>query len=215
MHDDIDFDAILAGYRADPYDYVDVCTPHTGKIRFAVKEGTEVVGPAGKWHHIPGSLLFTITRERNPKNIFCQTNGIISAIRSERESHFAEAGEKLLTIRHPLKKREIIEGILQKVLYLFRAPEKAKYFFALDIQARIEKHGERSVSVQPGDEILTMSLMKRDTPVYYTGEPGIIHSIYFKPGVNVEQGQPLVGVCPPHQLPLIQKIIAHVKAEWE
>jgi len=113
-----------------------------------------------------------------------------------------------------LKKREIIEGILQNVLYLFRAPEKAKYFFSLDIQARIEKQGEKSVFIKSGEEIITMSLMKRDTPIYYNGEEGIIHSVYFKPGVSINQGEPLIGVCAGDKLPLIQKIITHVKAEW-
>ena len=119
-----------------------------------------------------------------------------------------------MTIKHPLKKREIIEGILQNVLYLFRAPEKAKYFFALDIQARLEKQGDKAVFIKPGEEIIIMSLMKRDTPIYYTGEEGIIHSVYFKPGESVKQGMPLIGVCAREQLPLIQKIITHVKAEW-
>ena len=215
MHDDIDYDAILSDYRSDPYDYVDMCSPHTGKVNFAVKKDSAVDGPSGKWHHIPGSLLYKITRERNPKDIHSHTNGVVSFIRSELEGHFVEAGEKLLTIKHPLKKREIIEGILQKVLYLFRAPEKAKYFFSLEIQARLEKHGERGVSIETGEEIITMSLMKRDTPVYYDGKPGIIQSIYLRPGATVEQGEPLIGVCAPEQLPLIQKIITHVKAEWE
>jgi hypothetical protein len=215
MHDEIDFDAILSDYRADPYDYVDIYSPHTGKITFAVKKGATVAGPSGKWHHIPGSLLYKIIRERNPKEIHSHTNGVVSSIRSELEGHFVDAGEKLLTIKHPLKKREIIEGILQKVLYLFRAPEKAKYFFSLDIQARLEKHGERGVPIETGEEIITMSLMKRDTPVYYDGKPGIIQSIYLRPGATVEQGEPLIGVCAPEQLPLIQEIIAHVKAEWE
>ncbi|MGM0680621.1 MAG: hypothetical protein ACQES8_00120, partial [Thermodesulfobacteriota bacterium] len=125
-----------------------------------------------------------------------------------------EAGEKIITIRHPLKKMEIIELILRNVLILFRAPERAKYFFALDIQSRIEKFGQRSVSVKEGDEIFTMSLMKRDTPIYYTGAPGLIHSVYFKPGVTVERGDLLIGVCPPDKLPLIEKIITRVKAEW-
>jgi hypothetical protein len=140
---------------------------------------------------------------------------VVSSLRSEREGQFVEAGEKLLTIKHPLRKKEIIEGIFQKVLYLFRAQEKAKYFFSLEILSRLEKLGERGVSIEPGDEIITMSLMKRDTPIYYDGPPGIIHSIYLKPGVSVEQGEPLIGVCAPAQLPLIQKIITHVKAEWE
>ncbi|OGQ94395.1 MAG: hypothetical protein A2521_09780 [Deltaproteobacteria bacterium RIFOXYD12_FULL_57_12] len=215
MSDTINFDEILAHYRADPYDYVDVITPHTGQVRFKVKQGTEVESPSGTWHHIPGTLLYEITRERNKKKITSMTKGVVASLREELEGHFVEAGEKILTIRHPLKKREIIEAILQRVLYLFPAPENAKYFFALDIQSRIEKQGEREVFVRPGDEILTMSLMKRDTPVYYAGEPGIIHSIYFQPGVSVEQGTPLIGICAPEKLPLVQKIINHVKAEWD
>ena len=120
-----------------------------------------------------------------------------------------------MTIRHPLKKKEIIERILQEVLIIFPAPERAKYFFALDVQSRIEKKGAREVSVKNGDEIIIMSLMKRDTPVYYTGEPGVIHSVYFQPGVSVDQGAPLIGVCPIDKLPLIEKIITRVKADWD
>jgi len=60
-----------------------------------------------------------------------------------------------------------------------------------------------------------MSLMKRDTPVYYSGEKGVIHSVYFTPGVSVDQGAPLIGVCPAEKLPLIKKIITRVKADWD
>ena len=215
MNNDINFDEIIDKYRQDPYEYVEITTPHTGVIRYKVKEGSEVKGLSGTWRHLPGTLLYVVTRERNPKPIHSSTNGVISAIRDDLEGKFVEAGEKIMTIRHPLKKREIIENILQKILYLFRAPEKAKYFFSLDVQSRIEKHGERNVVIEPGDEIITMSLMKRETPVYYTGDPGIIHSVYFSHGVSVEQNEPLIGVCPPDKLPLIQEIIAHVKAEWK
>ena len=69
--------------------------------------------------------------------------------------------------------------------------------------------------VRPGDEIFTMSLMKRDTPIYYQGEPGIIHSVYFQQGITVEQDEPLIGICPADKLPVIQKVITRVKAEWE
>ncbi|MBE9521000.1 MAG: hypothetical protein IME97_07715 [Proteobacteria bacterium] len=215
MYDDINFDEIIDKYRSDPYDYLDILTPHTGRVTFKVAEGDEVGGPSGKWRHRPGTLLYILNRENNPKPMNSLTNGVVSSLREEMESHFVEAGEKLMTIKHPLKKREIIEGLLQKVLYLFPAPEKAKYFFSLDIQARLEKQGEKAVFIKPGEEIITMSLMKRDTPIYYTGEEGIIHSVYFKPGVSVDQGAPLIGVCPKEKLPLIQKIITHVKAEWD
>jgi hypothetical protein len=114
-----------------------------------------------------------------------------------------------------LKKKEIIENILKEVLSLFPAPESAKYFFSLDVQSRVEKKGAKAVTIEPGEEILTMSLMKRDTPVCYTGERGVIHSIYFQPGVSVRQGEPLLGVCAPDKLPVIQKIITRVKADWD
>ena len=215
MQEDIDFDEILSNYRSDPFGYVDIHTIHTGRLRFKVKEGGEVKGPEGEWHHIRGTLLYDINRERNSKPIYSMTNGVVSFIRNDLDGHFVEAGEKIITIRYPLKKKEIIDRILRKVLFPFNAPERAKYFFALDIQSRIDKFGQRSVSVKPGDELFTMSLMKRDIPVKYTGEPGIIHSVYFKPGVTIEQGEPLIGVCSPEKLPRVQKIINRVKVEWE
>ena len=215
MAKDIDFDEIIAKYKSDPYDYVDIHAVHTGRVTFRVMKGDAVDAPSGEWQQIPGTSLYEINRERNSKIIAARTNGTISEIREELNGRFVEAGERLLTIRHPLKKKEIIEGILKEVLYLFPAPETAKYFFAMDIQGRIEKKGARAVSIEPGDEIITMSLMKRDTPVYYNGEGGVIHSIYFKPGVSVPQGEPLIGVCSPEKLPLIQKIITRVKADWD
>jgi hypothetical protein len=215
MSNEIDFDEILSKYRSDPFDYVDVCAAHTGVVRFKVAEGDSVDAPSGEWLQIPGTALYEITRERNPKRITAQTNGVVSLVCSDLEGRFVEAGEKLITIRHPLKKKEIIENILKEVLYLFRAPERAKYFFALDVQSRIEKKGARAVTVEPGEEVLTMSLMKRDTPIYYSGERGVIHSVYFSPGVSVSQGEPLLGVCAPEKLPLIQKIITRVKADWD
>lgn len=215
MQQEIDFNEILRKYRSDPFDYVDVHSVHTGRIRFKVQEGQAVEGPSGEWQHIKGTLLYVLERERNPKSVNSFTNGEISFIRDQLEGHFVEAGEKILTIKHPLKKREIIESILRQVLFSFDAPERAKYFFPLDLQAKMDKYGQRSVSIKPGDEVLTMSLMKRDIPVYYAGEPGIIHSVYFQPGITVEQGEPLLGICAPEKLSFIQKIITRVKAEWE
>lgn len=211
----IDFDELLAQYRSDPYSYVDVRTIHTGEVNFAIVEGDMVEGPGGEWQHIPGTLLYRIERERNKKQIHSASNGVVSWVNTELDGAFVEAGEKIITIRHPLKKKEIIDRLLRKVLCPFKAPERAKYFFSLDIQARIEKFGQRSVSIKPGDEVFTMSLMKRDIPVYYEGDPGIIHTVYFQPGISVDQGEPLVGICASDTLPLIQKIINRVKAEWE
>lgn len=215
MSNEIDFDEILAKYRSDPYDYVDISAPHTGGVNFLVEKGDGVDAPSGEWNHIPGTSLFTITRERNQKSVHAPINGIVSDIKIERDGQFVEAGETLLTIRHPLKKKEIIESILKDVLYLFPAPESAKFFFSMDIQSRIDKKGSRGVIIRPGDEAFTMSLMKRDTPVYYSGVEGVIHSIYFKPGISVQQGEPLIGVCQADKLPLIRKVITRVKAEWD
>jgi acetyl/propionyl-CoA carboxylase alpha subunit len=212
---EIHFDEILGQYRSDPYNYVDMHAIHTGTVRFLVEEGAEVAGASGEWMHKPGTRLYEMNRERNTKTITSKTNGTISFVRSELDGQFVEAGEKLLTIRHPLKKKEIIEGILQEVLFLFEAPERARYYFSMDIQSRIDQKGARSVFIQPGDEIITMSLMKRDTPVYYSGEPGLIHSVYFTPGDSIDQGQPLIGVCAEDKLPVVQKVITRVKAEWE
>ncbi|MHB8790407.1 MAG: hypothetical protein ACYDBT_11055 [Desulfobulbaceae bacterium] len=212
---DIHFDEILSRYRSDPFHYVDIQAIHAGQVKYLLEEGAAVEGQSGEWKHISGTRLYQITRERNAKVVTSQTNGTVSALRKELDGEFVEAGEHLLTIRHPLKKKEIIESILQEVLFIFSAPERARYYFALDIQSRIDQKGARSVVIQPGDEIITMSLMKRDTPVFYSGEAGIIHSVYFKPGDSVDQGAPLIGVCPKNKLPLIQKIITRVKAEWE
>lgn len=214
MSDSIDYEKILSQYREDPFGYVDLYSQHTGEIYFHVSPGDEVKGVSGQWHHIPGTHLCDIVRERNVKPILSPSGGVVSYVARDLEGRFIEAGEKIITIRHPLKKMDIIELILREVLVPFKAPERAKYFFSLDIQSRIEKFGQRSVSVKEGDEVFTMSLMKRDTPIYYTGEPGLIHSVYFKPGVTVERDDPLIGVCPPDKLPLIEKIITRVKAEW-
>lgn len=215
MANELAFEEIFSRYKADPFDYVAIHAVHTGRVTFKAKVGQEVVAPSGEWLQIAGTPLYEINRERNPRLVGAQVNGTVSEIHTELEGCFVEAGVKLMTIRHPLKKKEIIENILRDVLYLFPAPESAKYFFAMDIQSRIDKHGQRSISIRPGDEILTMSLMKRDTPVTYQGEPGIIHSVYFSPGETMDQGQPLIGICSEDKLPLIQKIIARVKSEWE
>ena len=215
MSNEIDFDELLSKYKSDPFDYVDVFAVHTGRVSFKVVEGEEVNAASGEWLQVPGTRLYEINRERNPKIIAAQTNGTVAKINTEFDGQFVEAGEKLMTIKHPLKKKEIIENILKEVLSLFPAPETAKYFFAMDIQSRIEKKGARAVTIEPGEEILTMSLMKRDTPVYYQGQRGVIHSIYFKQGISVAQGEPLLGICAPEKLTLIQKIITRVKADWD
>lgn len=215
MQEDIDFDEIITKYKADPFEYIDVHSIHTGRIRFKVEVGSQVEAVRGDWKHVLGTVLYVLKRERNPKPVHAVSKGEVSFVRDDLEGHFVESGEKIITIKHPLKKREIIDGILKRVLFSFKSPERAKYFFSPDVKSRIDKYGPREVMVNPGDEIFTMSLMKRESPVYYEGEPGIIHSIYFKEGESVDQGEPLVGICSKEMMPDIQKIITRVKAEWE
>ncbi|MBU1566321.1 MAG: hypothetical protein KJ630_11945 [Proteobacteria bacterium] len=215
MSNELDFEELLSTYKSDPFGYVDIFSVHTGRVSFKVGVNQQVASASGEWLQVPGSALYEINRERNPRIVNAPVAGIVAHINTELDGQFVEAGVKLMTIKHPLKKKEIIENILRDVLSLFQAPESAKYFFAMDIQSRIDKKGAREVTIEPGEEILTMSLMKRDTPVYYNGERGVIHSIYFKPGVSVGQGEPLFGVCALEKLPLIQKIITRVKAEWD
>ena len=74
MYDDINFDEIINKYRSDPYDYLDVVTPHTGQVKFEVNEGEAVEGPSGKWNHHPGTLLYILNRENNPKPMNSQIN---------------------------------------------------------------------------------------------------------------------------------------------
>ncbi len=215
MSNELDFDALLTKYKADPFEYVDVLAVHTGRVSFKVVEGEEVLAPSGEWLQVPGTMLYEINRERNPKIISARINGTVLQVNSILDGQFVESGEQLMTIKHPLKKKDIIENILKEVLSLFHAPETAKYFFALDIQTRMEKEAAQSVTIDPGQEILTMSLMKRDTPVYYNGERGVVYSIYFKPGLSVSEGDPLIGICAPDKLPLIEKIITRVEADWD
>ena len=99
-HDDIDFDEIISKYKADPYDYVDIHSIHTGRIRFKVEVGAEVQGVSGEWRHIPGTTLYVLIRERNPKPVHSPTNGEVSFIRDDLEGQFVEAGEKIITIKH-------------------------------------------------------------------------------------------------------------------
>ena len=109
---DIHFDEIISRYRSDPYDYVDIYAVHAGKIKFLVEEGADVEGVTGEWKHVPGSKLYEIDRENNAKTITSQTNGVVSSLHGELDGEFVEAGEKLMTIRHPLKKKESLPILL-------------------------------------------------------------------------------------------------------
>jgi len=212
---DINLNDLLRRYRAHPFEDYRVEIPHTGVVTFKVSEGQQVHGPEGQWLHRPGTLLCLLDRERNVKHITAPCSGEVAQIRSDLDGLFVEAGLEVLSIRYRLGKEQIIDRILTEVLHLLPAPQRARYFFAPEIASKLEKRPQGEVTLQQGDEALVMSLMKRDTPVYYDAVPGVIFKVYFRPGGIVEQGAPLLGVCPPEKLQYVQKIIQRIKTEWE
>lgn len=211
----INISALLDEIKASPYREITVTTPHTGTVTFAgLKEGQEVLGPQGQWKERPGTLLATLERERNPKPVLAMEKGIISRIFSEREGQFVEAGTPLMVIRHMLTRDEVEHTILKKALSLFTAPERAKYYFTPEVDKKIRAADSHSVVVRDGMELMIMSRMKREVPLYYSGPEGVIYAVYFKYNENIDAGAPLIGVCPQDQLPAIQDVIMRVRTEW-
>ena len=199
----INISALLDEIKASPYREIVICTPHTGVVTFAdIKEGDEVLGPQGQWKEKPGTRLATLERERNPKPICSPEKGIISKIHSQLEGMFVEAGTPLMVIRHML------------TLYLFRAPERAKYYFTPEVDKKIRAADAHSVVVRDGMELLIMSRMKREVPLHYSGPTGVIYAVYFSYNENMDADAPLIGVCPEDQLPVIQDVIMRVQTEW-
>ena len=212
----IDVKALLENIKAAPYEEIEVTAPHTGVVRFAeVAPGDRVVGASGTYGEKPGTLLAKLTRENNDKPLYAGVKGRIGEVRRELEGQFVEAGTPLVVIRHFLSKDEVIAAILQKVLYLFSAPERAKYYFIPSVDKKVKASGPRSVTVKSGMELFIVSRMKREKPLLYEGPEGIIYAVYFQHDQNVDQGAPLVGVCPESQTDLIQDVVNRVRTDWE
>ncbi|HID98156.1 MAG TPA: hypothetical protein EYP57_08225 [Thermodesulfobacteriaceae bacterium] len=212
---DINLNDLLRSYRSHPYEDYHVETPHTGIISFLVEEGQAVKGPGGQWLHKPGTTLFTIDRERNQKRVTAGCNGVVADIKLSLEGKFVEAGEAVLSIRHRLDRDEIIDRILTEVLSIFSAPQRARYFLVPELVTRLEKKAGDEVLVEDDDEVLIMSLMKRDTMIRYQGVPGVIYKVYFNSGDLVEQGAPLLGICPTDNLEYVHKVIQRIRTEWK
>ncbi len=212
----LDIKQLLEDIKASPYEIVEVRAPHTGRVEFVgLKPGDKVRGASGAFKEKPGTLLANLTRERNVKPINAPERGEVLEVREELQGRFVEAGETLLTIRHYLSKKEVIDRILKKALFLFLAPERAKYYFIPELDQKLKVSGKRSVKVREGMEMLIVSRMKRETPLAYSGPEGLIYAVYFHRGDNVDAGQPLLGVCPEDQLTLIQDMVAKVQSDWE
>lgn len=207
---------ILEKIKASPYREIQINTPHSGWIKFAnLKKGDSVTGPYGQWKEKPGTTIAIIERERNPKPLMAPEAGDIVRLFTDLEGKFVEANTTIAIIRHKLSRDEVEQNILKQTLYLFKAPERAKYYFVPEMQTRIRAMENHDVLVQPGMEIMVMSRMKREVPLVYDGPVGIIYAVYCNVDGNTDANAPLIGVCPQDQLPLIRDAIARVRSEWK
>jgi biotin carboxyl carrier protein len=207
---------LLEQLKASPYEEIHVTAPHTGHVSFAkIQPGEIVYGPGGAWKEKPGTQLAVLERENNPKPICARQKGVISDVRRELDGRFVEAGTRLVTMKHTLTREEVINLLLRHALHLFRAPERAKYYFSPEVDKRIRAGDVRSVTVHDGMEVFIMSRMKREVPLAYSGPDGLIYAVYFKHTDNVDAGQPLIGVCPPDQLAVIEDVIMRTQTEWK
>ena len=211
----INLNDLLRKYKSHPFEDHEIRAPHTGVVTFKVAEGQEVTGPSGTWLEKPGTLLYILEREKNPKPITSKFAGTVADLRTEFDGKFVQAGELLMVIRHKLNKEEIIDRILKEVLHVFPAPQKARYYFVPEVSQIIEKGKAKDLNIKPGDEIIIMSLMKRDTLLTYQGPSGVLYKVYFQNGNLVEQDAPLFGICSPDRLPFVEKMIERIKSEWD
>ncbi|MCR4666589.1 MAG: biotin attachment protein [Desulfovibrio sp.] len=206
---------LLESIKESPYRDIVIRTPHTGCLSFPdLAIGAEVHGPSSQWKNKPGTLLATLERERNPKPILAPEKGELVELHTELAGTFVEAQTAVATIRHRLTREEVEHIILQKALFLFRAPERAKYYFTPEMDKKIHATESHSVKVRDGMELLIMSRMKREVHLQYSGPDGVIYAIYFKYNENIDAGAPLIGVCTQEQLPAIQEVIMRIKTEW-
>ena len=211
----LDISRLLEEIKKSPYEEMEILAPHCGVVSFAgLKDGDEVRGPSSEERY-RGVLLASLERERNKRPIFAQQKATVDCLHEELEGTFVEAGTALMRLRHYLSKEEVLELVLKKALLLFPAPERARYYFVADVDKKIRTSGLNTVTVADGQDIFIMSRMKRETILKYSGAEGNIYAAYFRPGDAVDPGMPLIGVCPPDQLPLIQDVVFRVENEWE
>jgi len=206
---------MLDQIKASPFEEIVVRAPHTGVVEFVQnKTGAKVAGPSGTWKEKPGTLLARLTREGNVKPIHSFQKGVVERIEHALAGKFVQAGTPLMHIRHFLSKDEVLDKLLRKTLFLFLAPERAKYFFVPDVDIKVKSKGCQTVEVRSGQELFIVSRMKRESQLNYTGPEGIIYAVYFETNQNVEAGAALIGVCAKEQLPAIQDVVSRVQGEW-
>ncbi len=211
----LDVSKLLEEIQASPYAEIVVNAPHSGIVTFPdLKAGSRVVGPTGSWKEKKGTLLVTLERERNPRPLYAAEKGEVTLVHEELSGTFVEAGTELLRLRHYLSRDEVLSVILKKALYLFVAPERAKYYFIPAVDVKVNVSGPKAISVYDGMELFIMSRMKRESSLAYSGPEGVIYAVYFSRNQNMDPGQPLIGVCPPDMVAAIEDVVMRVQTEW-
>ena len=212
----LDISKLLEKIKKSPYEEITVLTQHSGVLSFAdLKEGDRVYGRSGAWQEKPGTVLAVLERERNKINVECQDKGEIKQLYRELDGKFVEAATPVAVIRHFLSKDEVLRIILKQALYLFTAPERAKYYFAPEADKKIRGSGHKAVLVKDGMELLIMSRMKREAALNYKGPEGVIFSVFFELGQSMDAGEPLLGICLAEQLAQVEDVVIRVQTEWE
>ena len=208
--------SILEDMKKNPYTDLSIYAPHTGVLEFVnINEGDKVKAPSGQWQEVPGTKIAIITREKNPKIIAATQKGILQKLHMQHNNAFIEAGTEIAILRHFLSKQEVVHLLLQKALHLFNAPERAKYYFTPDVDKKSKISGYKSITVTDGMDLFIVSRMKREIPLAYHGPEGVIYELYFEQNQNIDAGQPLIGICPPDQLAVIEDVISRVHHEWQ
>jgi biotin carboxyl carrier protein len=211
----LDVKEMLEEIKASPFEEIEVRSPHTGVVHTAkAGVGDTVKAAAGAYREKPGTVLVHLERERNRKPVYAPQKGELVWLAEDQAGRFVEAGEKLAVIRHYLSRDEVIERILKQALHLVKAPEKAKYYFVPEVDLKIKASGAKSVKLRPGVDLFIVSRMKRESVLPYEGPEGIVYAVYFQPGDNVEEGAPLVGVCPEGEIESIRAVVNRVHSEW-
>lgn len=213
----LDISGVLEEIKASPYEEMIITTPHCGVVEFPdhIVEGTCLSGPSGTFKEKSGTPVASIVRERNTRLIYSPEKGEVVYAKKELHGTFVQAGTELVRLRHFLSREEVVQIILKKALYLFTAPERAKYYFIPSVDIKVKVAGPKAVTVRDGEEIFIQSRMKREAPLRYEGPEGIIYATYFSHNVNVDAGQPLIGVCPPELVESIEEVILRVQTEWK
>ncbi|RUM87217.1 MAG: hypothetical protein DSZ24_06630 [Thermodesulfatator sp.] len=195
---------LLQRLRSHPYRIYPVETPHTGYLRkILVTEEQEVSAGEG---------LLVLERERNLKTLRARVGGRVRHLRKDLLGRFLEAGEKVLEIWHPLSQEEAVAEVLRETLVVVRAPETARYLLAPEVETRLLK--EKRPLVRPGEELLIMTFMKRETPLRHEGPPMVIFKLFFSPHQVVPAGEPLLGLCLPEEVPYLERVMARIQEEW-